>query len=137
MKPSGIFLAIIIASLLTATGCVTNAEFEEYKNQVESRFDNARVYDEALSCESRLDTYQELTQSDEPIPTRRDEPIGTRRDECETDFNTIFGPLVAACRSTMNACVADGGMSNEECRKCYNDCFSLGSWPATPECTFP
>lgn len=128
MRPSGLILVLVTASVFLAAGCVRTAEFEEYKNQVEARFDNARVYDEALSCESRLDAYQDVTNSDEPIPTRRDEPIGTRRDECVTEFDDIFGALVTACRTKMKNCAAGAVNTNAECRACYNDCFTGGAW---------
>lgn len=135
MRPSGMNWALLTVVVFLTAGCVSTSEFEEYKaqqkelqNQVDKRLDDTAVYDAALACESRLDAYQDVTNSDEPIATRRDEPIGTRRDECVTEFDTIFGPLILACRASMVACVNSGALTNAECRACYNDCFTSGAW---------
>lgn len=142
MKTSGIFLALIIASIFSLSSCVTQQEFDEFKaeqeelrNQMTARMDSADIFDEALSCESRMDAYQETTGSDEPIGTRRDEPIGTRRDECIDEFNDVFGPLIAECRDEMQLCV-DKPLPVEDCNACYMQCYTAGSWPMGP-CPVP
>lgn len=142
MKTSGLFFLLMISIIFVATGCVTQQEFDEYKaeqeelrDQMTARLNNGDVYDEALSCENRIDAYQATTGSDEPIGTRRDEPIGTRRDECVTEFNAVFGPLIAECRDEMVACI-DKPLPVEDCNACYRSCYVNGSWPQV-DCPVP
>ncbi|MGI9264191.1 MAG: hypothetical protein ACR2QU_04635 [Gammaproteobacteria bacterium] len=125
-------LPMIILPVLIS-GCVTQAEFDKYKQ-------TAELTDKILLCESAVDAYQDLVGSDEPNPSRRDEPSGSRRDQaCQDEYKDVTQGNANACATTMNEC-SDGSIySNQECRVCEVICLNTATWPITgaPSCPPP
>lgn len=130
-------LIIVCISMATSTllsGCwVTTSKFDAYVEATELRLEQAKRNDDVLFCESKVDAYEDMINSDEPDPTRRDEPSGTRRDlaSCEREFGDVAGANVAACSTDMERC-SDGGVhTTQACRTCYVKCLNIGTWPTT------
>lgn len=118
--------------LAFASGCVVwQSDFDEYVKATDEKIAQARITDEILLCESRVDAYQDLVASDEPDPTRRDEPSGTRRDlaACMDELNTITNSHVEDCNEQMAVCPTSH--SAQDCRNCLKICLSSGTWPTT------
>lgn len=143
MKQVICILMLVVFVLITSSGCVSIKRFEELVDQVEYQHD-------ILACESRVDAYEAITQSDEPDVTRRDEPIPTRRDEPEPTRRDLdsclaeFQRVVAGakpeinfpkCQPKLRKCATDTNLGVPKCRQCFETCIrsSDGTWPDT-EC---
>lgn len=119
--------------LVLVTGCVSQAEFDQYKEKAE-------LADKILFCESAVDAYQDLLGSDEPNPSRRDEPSSTRRDQaCQDEYNSITQGNSNVCATTNNDCMDGNKYTNQECRVCEVICLNNGAWPiaGAPSCPPP
>lgn len=128
MKIMSILLAVVF---VLTSGCVWQSDFDDHVKANNENLAQARMKDEILLCESRVDAYQDLVGGDEADPTRRDEPEGTRRDlaACQAEFNAVAGEHVEECQESMEKCPAT--FSAQECRNCYKLCLSSGTWPTT------
>jgi hypothetical protein len=128
-------LTTVLAMIVLLGGCVTNAEFKDYKikaaKDLENSVNSLKTVHDILLCETRVDAYEDLRGSDEPDPTRRDEPTGTRRDlaSCQAELDSVTGPNLVTCQPRMVQCVQDGVHTNPECSACYKDCLTTSTWP--------
>ena len=131
-------IAALLASGMLVSGCVTTSEFERYKAEMAAEIQKSRQAEDVLFCESKVDAYQDMLNSDEPDPTRRDEPDGTRRDlaACEAEFDDVAGANVGQCNTQMEACTSGNTHPNQKCRSCFTECLKTGNWPTTgfPSC---
>lgn len=140
---------VAFAVLAFASGCVTTKKFNDYKAEMDARFNTVVAgyttadqelvgMDEILACESRVDAYADMMQnSDEVDATRRDEPQGTRRDlqACNDEFDDVTNNNYASCDSQMVECQEGTSNTSLECRICSRECLETGSWPVA--CPLP